>query len=446
MYEISYLFFYRPVFMFELLAASLLFLVYLKPRRGFGWRAAACVAACFAFSFAMPVVSYDAIYCSVLFLAMFAFSVAAWCFVFDERVLTVVFCCIAGYTVQHIAHEICELLLLAFNAGGAMASGVYSSANPFFGDDWLSVFLYIADMHVFAAVYAFFHIVAKRRMRGNVSIRLKASTMAPLVAFMLLLNVFFSALGIYTLTEDMNAVGQILIHVFNIASCIAAMIVLFEIPRRKKAEMELVMLEKLYKRGEMQYREAKENHEQMNMKYHDIKHLLGTLKERRAADDEIAQISKLVGSYENTYSTASYALNVVLGEKSAVCRGNGIDFSCIADASRLGFMSETDIYVLFGNILDNAIEAVLALPEGERTIGMLLKNSGELVYVTVYNGFGGELRFDRGLPVTTKADADSHGYGLKSVKRITEKYDGEMHLSAKNGIFELSLVFQSVAE
>ena len=43
-------------------------------------------------------------------------------------------------------------------------------------------------------------------------------------------------------------------------------------------------------------------------------------------------------------------------------------------------------------------------------------------------------------------DADSHGYGLKSVKRITEKYDGEMHLSAKNGIFELSLVFQSVAE
>ena len=57
MYEISYLFFYRPVFMFELLAASLLFLVYLKPRRGFGWRAAACVAACFAFSFVMPVVS-----------------------------------------------------------------------------------------------------------------------------------------------------------------------------------------------------------------------------------------------------------------------------------------------------------------------------------------------------------------------------------------------------
>ena len=182
----------------------------------------------------------------------------------------------------------------------------------------------------------------------------------------------------------------------------------------------------------------------MNIKYHDIKHLLHGISERNSMDEsEVSQIRELVDSYENTYHTANGALNVVLNEKSAVCMKNGIDFSCIADAAMLDFMSETDVYVLFGNMLDNAIEAVCCLPKDKRSIGVLVKPQGEIVVITVYNGYDGVLKFENGLPVTRKADKAEHGYGLKSIRRIVHRYDGDMRISTDDGLFEITLIFQS---
>lgn len=443
MYAISNLFFYRPIFMFELLAASLLFMIYLRPRKGFFWRFPLGLAACFGFSFLMPVVSFDAVYCSVLFFSMLIVTVLVWFFVFDEPLTVIIFCAIAGYTVQHIAHEICELLLVIFNVcGNISVDGVYSSANSLFGDNWLYVIVFILDMHVFVFVYLLAYLYFRSRMKHRDAMQLKAAVMIPLVSFLLLVNIFFSAMGIYSLSADMDVMAKTLLHIFNIASCVVAVILLFELPRRRKAEFDLVMLEKLYKREEMQYHEAKENQEKMNIKYHDIKHLLSGMRERAMPESELSQIRELVDSYENTYQTANGALNVVLNEKSAVCRRQSIDFSCIADASGLGFMSETDVYVLFGNILDNAIEAISGLPADKRSIGVLIERKGEIVVVNVYNGYEGELTFENGLPVTKKSDKANHGYGLKSISRIVRKYGGDMRIMTKDGIFEISLIFQ----
>lgn len=444
MYEISYLFFYRPIFMLELLAACLLFMVYLRPRKGFAWKLPLGIACCFGFSFLVPVVSFDAFYCSILFFSMFVVTVVMWCLVIDEPVITVIFCAIAGYTVQHIAHEICELLLVIFNVYGNISfNGAYSSANPLFGDNWMNVIIYIIDMHVFAFVYLAAFLFFRSRMRMRDAMQLKASIMIPLVSFLLLVNVFFSAMGIYSLSAGMNATGKTLLHVFNIASCCTAIILLFELPRRRKAEFDLVMLERLYQRQEQQYHEAKENQEKMNIKYHDIKHLVSGMRERNSINEsEVSQIQTLVDSYENTYQTASAALNVVLNEKSAVCRQRSVEFSCIADAAKLGFMSETDIYVLFGNILDNAIEAVCGLDKEKRSIGILINSTGEIIVINVYNGYSGEIKFENGLPVTKKKDKANHGYGLKSIRQIVRQYGGEMRISTKEGLFEITLVFQ----
>ena len=259
MYEVSNLFFYRPVFMLELLIASLLFFIFLKPRKGVWWRFPLGIIASFGFSFIVPVVSFDAFYCSALFFGMFLFTVIMWCFVFDEPLMLVVFCAIAGYTVQHIAHEICELLAVAFNVyGNVVVDGAYSSAVPVFGDNWMSVIIYLLDMHIFVLVYVLSFLYIRKRMRVR-DMQFKPALMIPLFAFLLLVNIFFSAMGIYSLSADMNDVGKTLMHVFNVASCCIAMILLFELPRRRKAEFDLVMLERLYKREEILYHEAKEN-------------------------------------------------------------------------------------------------------------------------------------------------------------------------------------------
>ena len=57
------------------------------------------------------------------------------------------------------------------------------------------------------------------------------------------------------------------------------------------------------------------------------------------------------------------------------------------------------------------------------------------------NYFDCSLTFEDGLPVTTKADRAYHGYGLKSIRFITEKYGGTMSIQSADNIFSLNILF-----
>ena len=71
MYKITELFVYRPIFMLELILAECFFFLYFKPRKGLAWRLPIGLLICFGFSFAIPILSFDSLYCSFMFLTMF---------------------------------------------------------------------------------------------------------------------------------------------------------------------------------------------------------------------------------------------------------------------------------------------------------------------------------------------------------------------------------------
>lgn len=127
-------------------------------------------------------------------------------------------------------------------------------------------------------------------------------------------------------------------------------------------------------------------------------------------------------------------------------RSNGITLSCIADGAALGFLSECELFSLIGNALDNALEAAMSVDEPEkRIVGFKLYATGELVTVNVQNSFGGAVRFgDDGLPVTTKADKNYHGYGIKSMKYITDKYGGDIFVEVSGDVFKLNILLPSL--
>ena len=140
--------------------------------------------------------------------------------------------------------------------------------------------------------------------------------------------------------------------------------------------------------------------------------------------------------------TGNDALDVILTEKSLLCAQNDIKVTCIADGKALAFMSETDTYSLFGNALDNAIEALANVEDKEkRTIGLIVKRSGGFVSVHIYNYCPVRPTFSDGIPVTTKADKLSHGFGMASIRMIAAKYGGEMSASADDEMFRLDVLF-----
>lgn len=111
------------------------------------------------------------------------------------------------------------------------------------------------------------------------------------------------------------------------------------------------------------------------------------------------------------------------------------------DGERLNFINAVDLYTLFGNAIDNALEAVIDLEEGYRVISLTTKLNGDLLSVNLKNYYDGDLKFKNNLPQTTKGDKNYHGFGLKSIKSIVEKYGGDMYVTARDGVFNLNLLF-----
>ena len=111
------------------------------------------------------------------------------------------------------------------------------------------------------------------------------------------------------------------------------------------------------------------------------------------------------------------------------------------DGEKLNFMSDTDIYSLFGNLLDNAIKTVIKLEPDRRVIGITIKAEGELLSVNSHNYYSGQVQMEQGIPVTSSVDKDYHGFGVKSMIMIVEKYSGNIVFDAKDNVFNLNILF-----
>ena len=104
-------------------------------------------------------------------------------------------------------------------------------------------------------------------------------------------------------------------------------------------------------------------------------------------------------------------------------------------------MREDDIYSLFGNLIDNAVDAVLSLEESKRVISLKVREVGTMLSVNVHNYYEHKIEFEDGLPVTTKQDKAYHGYGMKSVKYICNKYGGDLSIMAADNVFNINILF-----
>ena len=93
--------------------------------------------------------------------------------------------------------------------------------------------------------------------------------------------------------------------------------------------------------------------------------------------------------------------------------------------------------ILLGNALDNAIEAVLGIAEEKKISVSVIKN-GSLVTLSVKNPV--KENFVATNLKTTKKDKAMHGFGIESMKKIAEKYKGEIITEAEDGIFKLTAV------
>lgn len=436
----NFSFFYRLIFMAELLLGEALFAYQFKPRSHMVLRTILVLLSCLGLSFVFPAGWFVKPWCSVLYISYFAFTILGMVILFDEPLKNVVFCGILGYTIQHFSSETFELFRSLANVDTEGLLDFYSTGP--FDLSPANFFLLFLKAGILFLVYFSSALFLRPKLLSDGVLKVSSVSLLLLTLLILLVDIVIGTVVLFVLPKDLPRLASFLLHLYNLLCCVLTLVLLYELTKRKKAESELLVLKQIRHREQEQYRVSKDNIDLINIKVHDLKHQLQALSEgKKITTGEVKEIERALEIYDTSLKTKNEALNVVLMEKGLLCKKNGIFLSCILDASRLAFMSEEDVYSLFGNLLDNAIEATLRKKEGERSIGFSMKTKGNLLTVDLYNGYEGKLSFSGGLPQTTKKDVAYHGYGMKSIRYTVEKYHGEMKIKAEKGIFDIVLLF-----
>lgn len=199
-----------------------------------------------------------------------------------------------------------------------------------------------------------------------------------------------------------------------------------------KTEIELEILkqknhfdEKFYKKNQVQY-------EKVNKLNHDIKnHLMHIayrikIKQYGEAIDYIENISKQTSYFSNFINVSNETLNFIINFKSKLAKSKGICIeSNIEDIQDL-VVNDFDLCTLLGNMLDNAIEAA-AIEQDKYIIIEIYNHSGYQVY-SIKNKIEKSILDNNSYLISHKINKDNHGYGLKQVNSIINKYNGQVDI------------------
>lgn len=98
-----------------------------------------------------------------------------------------------------------------------------------------------------------------------------------------------------------------------------------------------------------------------------------------------------------------------------------------------------DLTVIIGNLMDNAMEAVLKINDNRYIEFKMIYDRGRLLFYSK-NAYIGELKGIVNNILTSKQDKENHGIGFKSIKNVLKKYDGDLNIQAENKIFTTEII------
>lgn len=413
-------------FLVELLLAECLFLPTLRRRPGFAWRLAIGLAVLALFSAAWPA-GWTGFVKVLKYLGIFSLSTVLLWQSFVISLWEAVFIGSAAYAVQHIAYNLGIPLFL------------YSH----FPDTVFGKMLFDASMlGVYALVYGAAYQLLGRRLRLK---ELRASQNRALIVFIIAMLTLVVLLNYARFLDRamLSPALELTLASYAIIGCLFALFIQFFLVQHLTLWQKLEVSEQLM-HSQQQYHMAEETIECINLKCHDLKHQLTALRHSMndpAASTALQNMENSVMIYDAYVHTGNKALDVILTEKSLLCVKNGITLTCMADGEILSEINSPDLYAIFGNILDNAMESVSVLSDPEqRAIGLTVQKQGNLAVIHAENYFDHPIHMENGLPQTTKQDSRFHGFGLRSVQMLAEKYGGSLSVSTEENIFRLNVL------
>lgn len=430
-----YDFFSGNGFIFELLITALMFTWHLKKQQHFRRYIIGGIAVLISVSLLWNRFIVGNLWAETLrYILFFFLSMGIIMLCFRAAKYHIFFLMTAAGLVQHITFKLAALLLflLSMLAGGVLTNGVLTAGTI----DGANGILYLILITV---IYLSFYFLFIRKFIHNFDVGFSGVTvLGVLLGMLLCVNLFQNLFNQYS-----AAIGKelYLIYVlFDICACFFLLLLQSELVNRERVQKSNAVLNHILHQQKEQLAATEENIQLINIKCHDLKKQIVLLGDK-IEPEELASLKKAISIYDMSVRTGSDALDVLLTQKLLLCEQKGIQLDYMIDGGALSFMSASDIYSLFGNVIDNALEAIDKVTnEDWRYISLKVRREKGHVILHSENHYEGELHFDSELPSTTKENKMYHGFGMKSMKLIAEKYNGYLSIGTEGQLFVLNIL------
>ncbi len=184
--------------------------------------------------------------------------------------------------------------------------------------------------------------------------------------------------------------------------------------------------------------EVRSIHREMRGYKHDFHNHLQTLKSYLDAGDTerareyVLELDKHLMNVDTLLKTGNVSLDAILSAKIAQAKSEGVAVTVKANVPDGLTVSDLELSIIVGNLLDNAIEACRAA-QGDKFIRLFLGMKGKMLYFSMLNAAGAKLKKSGTLFATGKSGA--HGFGLRRAEAIIKEHGGWVKYNSEDGAF-----------
>ena len=193
------------------------------------------------------------------------------------------------------------------------------------------------------------------------------------------------------------------------------------------------------------YAEVENMYRQMRGWRHDYRNHIQVMKSYAAAGDMDAirnyldELDTDLRTVDTVIKTGNRMTDAILNSKISLARSKGIDVEADASIPVALTTSELDLCIIIGNLFDNAIEASLPLPEGQRKIRVYMDMKNTQLYISFTNLTAGKKQRKLGnIFLSTKGEG--HGLGLLRIDDIVARYGGYLSRNSEDGAFTTEIL------
>ena len=259
------------------------------------------------------------------------------------------------------------------------------------------------------------------------------------------ITVMVSAYSYFIILEQ-NVILNSQLPTFRVSMDLAGLLILYVyslIYNEHAARKEVTAMEAIIQKQYQQYQMTQDSVNLINQKYHDFKHQIELLRRTDKSEIRDAYLDELqedIENYEAFNKTGCAVLDTILTSYNLRCIKEGICFTSVADGKLLAFMDTMDICSVFGNILENAVEYEQMIEQKKRMIHLSVSAQKGFLLILAENYYEGEAGQAETQPETTKKNKSLHGFGLKSMQKMAEKYNGKMTVGIYENWFEVRIL------